>query len=130
MLAHGATWIAAIFLTGGWAVNGAAAPAQGRGPCADDVARLCGTVQPGGGRIARCLKQREQELSPACGQHLVSVTMRAHEIRQACDDDVLRFCWYVKPGGGRVLHCLKEHERELSADCRASVHQKRDAKGK
>ena len=30
---------------------------QGRGPCADDVAKFCKDVQPGGGRIMKCMKE-------------------------------------------------------------------------
>jgi hypothetical protein len=40
--------------------------AQGQGPCADDVQKFCKDVQPGGGRIARCLKEHESEFSPEC----------------------------------------------------------------
>ncbi len=36
----------------------------------------------------------------------------------ACLADVRRLCPDVKPGGGRVDACLREHEEELSAPCR------------
>jgi hypothetical protein len=35
-------------------------------PCKADVARLCPNVEPGGGRIIRCLKDHEADLSDAC----------------------------------------------------------------
>lgn len=38
--------------------------------CADDVNRLCQTVQPGEGRILQCLQEHEQELSDRCYQTL------------------------------------------------------------
>ena len=34
--------------------------------CADDAAKLCAGVEAGGGKLARCLKGHEAELSPAC----------------------------------------------------------------
>jgi hypothetical protein len=37
-----------------------------RGPCAHDIAKLCKDVKPGGGRIVKCIKEHEKELSPAC----------------------------------------------------------------
>ena len=41
---------------------------------------------------------------------------RAHE---ACKADVERFCKDVKPGGGAIIRCLKQHESELSPQCKA-----------
>ncbi|TKB91480.1 MAG: hypothetical protein E8D40_08205 [Nitrospira sp.] len=38
--------------------------------CADDVKRVCITVQPGDGRILQCLQAHEQELSEGCYQSL------------------------------------------------------------
>jgi len=35
-----------------------------------------------------------------------------------CAEDAAKFCKDVKPGEGRVLACLKEHEKELSQACR------------
>ncbi len=34
--------------------------------CRDDLRALCGDVQPGGGRLARCLVANETKLTPAC----------------------------------------------------------------
>lgn len=40
------------------------------------------------------------------------------EETRICTEDLARFCKDVKPGGGRILACLKNHENELSTDCR------------
>ena len=37
-----------------------------REACQPDVAKFCSDVQPGGGRIAACLKQHAAEISDAC----------------------------------------------------------------
>lgn len=34
-----------------------------------------------------------------------------------CRADVEKFCSSLKPGGGTILRCLKEHEKELSTGC-------------
>lgn len=35
-----------------------------------------------------------------------------------CSSDVQRFCPEVKPGGGRIMQCLRQHTAELSPDCK------------
>ena len=50
----------------------------------------------------------------------------------ACGADMAKFCKDVKPGGGRIADCLKEHEKDLSKDCveqRAKASEKRAKKG-
>lgn len=93
--------------------------------CADDIAKFCKNVQPGGGRIAKCLKEHEHELSGACKAHLADVKKKVKEAFQACQDDVSQFCKDVKPGGGRIVNCLKEHEAELSAECKEKMSQRK-----
>lgn len=36
----------------------------------------------------------------------------------ACAADVQRFCPEVKPGGGRLMVCLRQHAKELSPGCK------------
>ena len=38
--------------------------------CAEDVKRVCQTVEPGEGRILQCLQEHEQDLSESCYQSL------------------------------------------------------------
>jgi hypothetical protein len=87
-------------------------------PCAADTAKFCKDVKPGGGRIAKCLKEHENELSGACRAHQAEVEKKGKEAFQACHDDISQFCKDVKPGGGRIAKCLKEHGAELSAECK------------
>lgn len=48
------------------------------------------------------------------------VAMEAHaEETHPCKDDSAKFCTDVKPGDGKLVHCLKEHESELSGACKA-----------
>jgi len=122
-----ALMIAGIALWMNWGVV-LGGSAQGQGPCADDVQRFCKDVQPGGGRIARCLKEHEDNVSPACRQHMAEVMKRVHEyheFREACQDDVLRLCAGVKPGEGRIINCLKEYESRLSPECKAKIEERK-----
>jgi hypothetical protein len=36
-------------------------------------------------------------------------------------DDVQKFCMEVKPGGGRVMKCLKQNKKGLSPECREKL---------
>lgn len=42
-----------------------------------------------------------------------------------CAEDIKKFCADVKPGDGGIANCLKQHEADLSAACRAHEKQVR-----
>ena len=44
----------------------------------------------------------------------------------ACRADLDKFCKDVKPGGGRLIKCLKEHAAELSSGCKAAREEKKE----
>lgn len=96
--------------------------------CKDDVQKFCATVEPGAGRIARCLEQNADHLSAQCkaeGEKMrAQRTKRRGEMREvaeACKPDAERFCAEVQPGGGRIAQCLKQHQSELSEPCTHAV---------
>ncbi|MDA8098308.1 MAG: cysteine rich repeat-containing protein [Nitrospiraceae bacterium] len=90
-------------------------------PCAVEVKQFCADVQPGKGRIAQCLARNGASLSSACREHLASARKGRQAFREACGDDFFRFCWDEKPGKDRIAACLRRHETELTADCKAKV---------
>jgi hypothetical protein len=45
--------------------------------CGDDVKRLCAEIQPGDGRILRCLRAGDTSLSTACRDHLARLARPA-----------------------------------------------------
>jgi hypothetical protein len=91
--------------------------AQGGGACAEDITKFCNDVNPGGGRIAKCLKEHENDLSGMCKDEIAGVQKRFRETAEVCHDDVLKFCKDVEPGAGRIAKCLREHQNELSPEC-------------
>ena len=102
------------------------APAAGpeKGACKEDLKKFCASVQPGGGRLVRCLKEHEKDLSPACQEARKAASKKAKERakqkRDACADDVKKLCADVKPGGGRIHACLKKNRDQVSEGCRAT----------
>lgn len=43
------------------------------------------------------------------------------KLRKFCEADAKRLCPDVKPGGGRILHCLEARTPDLSAACREAI---------
>jgi hypothetical protein len=102
-----------------WAGNAQAA--EGTGPCAGDIAKFCKDAKPGGGAQTKCLKEHENELSPACKTFVTEGRKKAKEGREACKADVEKFCKDVKPGGGKIMKCLKDNESKLSSECQKTL---------
>jgi hypothetical protein len=92
--------------------------------CKDDAKKLCSGVEPGGGRVGRCLMEHRDQLSPACKEqgekmHEQRAERRGamREVAQACKPDAEKLCAGVQAGGGRIARCLKQHQSELSQAC-------------
>jgi hypothetical protein len=105
-------------------LNVAAAQAEDKDnprACRADVEKLCKGIQPGGGRIATCLKQHESELSPGCREAVAEAKEQIKEFAEVCKPDAEKLCKGVQPGQGRVARCLAEHKDQLSAGCREKI---------
>ena len=89
--------------------------------CDGDVAKLCKDVQPGEGRVVKCLQAHAQEVSPACRQEMAGMESKVREFMESCKTEVQKYCQDVKPGEGRIIQCLKGHESQLSAQCKSSL---------
>ncbi len=47
------------------------------------------------------------------------------DARAACKADTEKFCKDIKPGGGRIIACLKAHAPDLSPGCAAAFTEKK-----
>ena len=112
---------------------GAQQEAIARGACQPDVERLCAGVQPGQGRIATCLMDKQAELSPECTQEIAQLRARAKGFAQACKGDIEKYCKGMRPKGGKLAKCLKQHQAQLSPACKdafGAAPAKRDEGGR
>lgn len=99
---------------------GSSAMAQ-QGPakaCAGDIRTLCGSVQPGQGRIAACVKEHFKELSQPCQDRLAAAAAGA----RACAADVKEHCANVRRRGA-IVACIRATLADLSDTCRAAISQ-------
>ena len=100
------------------------------GACAKDRETLCKGVEPGEGRIAKCMMENKDKLSAECKAQHEKMKGMMQEVKEACHDDVEKFCGDVKAGKGRIIKCMKEHKDELSAACKAEVENAKEARKK
>ena len=113
------TMTIALFAAG--VVAEAGAQQRREGPCAADVKKFCGDVQPGQGGIAKCMKAHEAQLSRACQEGMKARAEKAESVREDCKRDVEKFCKGIAPGGGRILACLSARQAELNPACAADI---------
>ena len=90
-------------------------------PCRADAEKFCKGVSPGGGRIIRCMKEHENELSPACKDHIAKKREEIEEVHAACKDDAAKLCKDVPRGRGAIARCLHEHEKDVSSACKDAI---------
>ena len=89
--------------------------------CQEDVKKLCADVQPGGGRVAECLRNQSQLLSTSCQDAFNEWRLRRMEFMSVCAGDVGKWCPQVPEGAGRIIRCLKGHDADLASDCRSML---------
>ncbi|MCE5263811.1 MAG: cysteine rich repeat-containing protein [Deltaproteobacteria bacterium] len=120
----------------GWPFSTEAA-GPNQGPCAEDAAKFCTSVESGGPAamisLMECLEAHETELSPGCRDFetgMGGARMERSEVvgqkrafRQNCMNDMVRLCQDAKPTQGGMIDCLKEHRDELSAPCGTSLNE-------
>jgi len=124
-MAYLPAWVACFFCL--CLLGGTYASAADENPCSEYITKFCKDVKPEGVAIMECLEKHEDELSAACKAHEAKmggkkVEMREEVrekmlLRQACKDDVAKFCKDVAPKTGGIEKCLHEHMGELSPPC-------------
>ena len=81
--------------------------------CNAEMQKFCKDVAPGDGRILKCLREHETQLSEACRAYANTASQYV-----ACIEDILRLCPGTEPGAGQGLVCLRTHQGDLSTPCK------------
>lgn len=88
--------------------------------CANDVAEICGALEPGQGRIASCLREQRDLLSRRCRLSLFIVSRR---IKQAVSNlaDECRTSLRDQCPQGKIEECIEQRSDAISPACRTLV---------
>ena len=113
-----------VFAFADTAIKGAPPAGAGmamHGACKADATKLCPGMEAGSG-LFKCMHEKEAQVSTECKAKMAEGHAKMQAAKDACKDDVQKFCKDVKEGGGRIIQCMKAHEAELSAECKAVAH--------
>lgn len=95
-----------------------------KGPCFDEIKKLCPDMKMGEG-MGKCIHEKKSQLTPECQAKLAEkkehMKARMHEWGKACKDDVKKHCKDVQKGEGRVVDCLKSHLEGLTPACKEKM---------
>lgn len=92
------------------------------GGCTTDVQKFCGDIQPGGGRIMKCLKDHRDQLSEECRTADEEKRTSFKKKLQECRADIKKHCAGVKKGKGRLQRCLRQKGKiALSPQCASAL---------
>lgn len=89
--------------------------------CTADMQKFCANIEPGAGRVSKCLGEHSQELSAGCRDQIKKATTASERFQQVCGEDSKKHCSSVSPGGGRVIQCLGKNAESLSAACKDAL---------
>jgi hypothetical protein len=112
-------------------IFGTDASAADKSACSEDIAKFCQNIEPGMIALMDCLEKHESELTGACKEYEATMgggrverrerVQQQTQFRQACLNDMTKFCNDANPTQGGILKCLKDHEKEISASCNESM---------
>jgi hypothetical protein len=110
---------------------GTDASAADKSACSADIAKFCQNIEPGMIALMDCLEKHESELTAACKEYEATMgggrverrerVQQQTQFRQACLNDMTKFCNDANPTQGGILRCLKDHEKEISVSCNESM---------
>lgn len=101
-------------------------PAFAERICTADREKFCGNVERGEGRVARCMKENEANLSPACRDFRAKRKAASREVAAECADDAVELCATLVRGEKKK--CLFEKIADVSPECKAKLESLQNVK--
>ena len=102
-------------------------PAMGQAyeqwPCAEDMAKYCGGITPGGGRLLACYEQQKKNMSGQCVSWAEYLKKNAGDLRDTCAKEIDARCNSEKGDPMAMLDCLQSNYVSLSPKCVNKLNQ-------
>jgi len=101
--------------------------------CRGDVEQFCGSVEPGNGRVLRCLRDNRDSLSKACSDEEAKLAQKESMninnnpmLKSVCKEERQAYCGKVQPGRARVIRCLQENmnKADFGESCKAELNRR------
>jgi hypothetical protein len=96
--------------------------------CDKELKTYCKDVTAGEGRVLACLYAYSDKLSGRCEYALYDAAAQLDRVINAiayaaneCQNELTKFCSDIKPGGGRLIECMKKNDAKLSARCKQAL---------
>jgi|UniRef100_A0A7S1X9L8 Golgi apparatus protein 1 len=98
--------------------------------CRGDILQYCPDVEPGDGRIIRCLQDNRESISTACKneenklEQLQSNNINNNPVlKRVCKEERQTYCKNVQVGRARVIRCLQENmnKSDFSEACKGEI---------
>ena len=109
---------------------GLTATANSENACKKDMETLCAGVEPGEGRLRKCMMENKDKFSTECKAQHEKMKEAMKDVHEACHDDAEKFCGDVKKGRGRMIKCMKEHKDEVSQSCKDEMMKVKETRKK
>jgi len=91
--------------------------------CKADFDTLCKGVEPGEGRLIKCLKENEAKLSETCKSVMAKEKEKMMK-NNPCAADEEKFCKESKGKDRRA--CMMAHEKDFSEACKANIAKRKE----
>jgi len=98
--------------------------------CRTDVDKICADVEPGEGRVLKCLRENRESLSKQCadeeaklGQQQANNINNNPMLKLVCKEERDTYCKNVQAGRSRVIRCLQENmnKADFGEACKAEL---------
>jgi len=96
---------------------------QTSSPCAEDFAKYCSDVTPGGGRLVQCYEAKKASMSEACKDWAERAKASANVVKGACATEIDARCNSERGDPFGMLNCLQSNYVSLSTECRVKLNE-------